>query len=211
MQSTRKQILEILKERGQATVGELVQELTERHGPIASVTVRYHLDVLRDDGLVEVTRVKRREGPGRPRYVYTLTDRAADYFPENYRALLDHLLRLLEAHFPKEELVGMMESLGRAMANQAGIRPDAPIEERLRIAVEFLAKHGYKAHWDVGEWGFALHITHCPYHHLAGSHDELCIMDTNLIAALLHTTPQKLHRITEGDAHCAYLIEDDAA
>ena len=47
MQSTRERILNILKERGQATVDDLSQELG-----LTAVTVRHHLDILRGEGLI---------------------------------------------------------------------------------------------------------------------------------------------------------------
>ena len=77
MQDTRQKILDHLKTHGEATV----EELREWLGGITAVTVRHHLDVLRRDGLVDAPTVERRDTPGRPRYVYTLTEKASRYFP----------------------------------------------------------------------------------------------------------------------------------
>jgi len=81
MQQTRRHILEILKERKEATIDEIVEALSNRIGKITAVTVRHHLEILRGDGLVAAPTVRRRSAPGRPQYVYALTERAADISP----------------------------------------------------------------------------------------------------------------------------------
>ena len=54
MQATRQRILEILKERGAATVEQLATELE-----LTPVTIRHHLDILRRAGLVESQKEER--------------------------------------------------------------------------------------------------------------------------------------------------------
>jgi predicted ArsR family transcriptional regulator len=103
MQPTRQHILEILKESGEATVDEIVTALSERIGDITAVTVRHHLEILRGDGLVSAPAVRRRTTPGRPQHVYSLTDKALELFPNNYRNLAEELLFQLKSHLPKRE------------------------------------------------------------------------------------------------------------
>ena len=64
MQQTRRYILEILKERKEATIDEIVTALSERIGKITAVTVRHHLEILRGDGLVAAPAVRRERLPG---------------------------------------------------------------------------------------------------------------------------------------------------
>ena len=73
MQTTRQRILEILKEKRQATVEELSEELE-----LTPVTVRHHLEILRGEGLISAPSVLRRPGPGRPQHTYALTEAAGD-------------------------------------------------------------------------------------------------------------------------------------
>ena len=63
MQKTRESIVQILKKRGQATVDELSRELG-----LTSVTVRHHIEILRQEGVVDSPEPLRRSGPGRPRH-----------------------------------------------------------------------------------------------------------------------------------------------
>ena len=88
MQTTREKILKYLKEKGEATVDELSSVL----GGLTSVTVRHHLDILRGDGFVSDPMIRHRATPGRPQYAYTLTGKASEHFPKNYRDLAGHLM-----------------------------------------------------------------------------------------------------------------------
>ena len=84
MQTTKQQILVLLKRTGSATVEEASGALS-----VASMTARQHLLNLERDGLVESQRVRRSNG--RPHYLYTLTSKGEDLFPRRY----DLLARIL--------------------------------------------------------------------------------------------------------------------
>ena len=56
MQTTRRTILEILRERGQATVDEMADQLG-----LTPMTVRHHLNLLQSQDLVVVTKLQHRQ------------------------------------------------------------------------------------------------------------------------------------------------------
>ena len=64
MQTTRQEILEILKEERQATVEDLATRLG-----LTPMTIRHHLNVLQAQNLVEASKVRRSQRVGRPRLV----------------------------------------------------------------------------------------------------------------------------------------------
>ncbi|MBZ0289586.1 MAG: helix-turn-helix domain-containing protein [Anaerolineae bacterium] len=100
MQRTRRHILNILHERGEATVDEIVTELQNVRGKdITAVTVRHHLTKLQEDGLITSPQMRHRSTPGRPQHVYALTDRALGQFPSNYQRLAASLLQGMRQHF----------------------------------------------------------------------------------------------------------------
>ena len=209
MQQTRQHILEILKERGQATVEEIVTALSDRIGDITAVTVRHHLEILRGDGLVAAPEVRRRTTPGRPQHVYALTARALDLFPNNYRNFADGLLLQLKHRLPSREVNVILEGVADQMVAEAQIT-DAPMPIRLNQVVEYLTAQGYSAYWEKGDQGYVLHTGNCPYHHLSSSHRELCDMDSRLITHLLGgIVPRQIAHMASGDENCAYLIPDN--
>jgi predicted ArsR family transcriptional regulator len=205
MQDTRQHILEILKERGQATVDEMVHELRKRRGDITAVTVRHHLARLQEESLITTPQIKHRNAPGRPQHIYTLTDAAQEYFPNNYQPLSIHLLEQLSSHLPPREVNVILEGVASRMAAEACI-PDTPFPERLDNVVKYLNEHGYSAQWEPHPDGFVLRTSNCPYHHVSATSQTLCEMDLRLIASMLGVVPRLLDRISAGSESCSYLI-----
>src|SRR5260221_1101186 len=110
MQQTRREILEVLHERGEATVDELVEALKTRiNHEITAVTVRHHLDVLRSEALVTPPEIRRRNAPGRPQHVYSLSERALEPFPNNYQNLAANLLAPIKTMLPTAEITLITE------------------------------------------------------------------------------------------------------
>jgi predicted ArsR family transcriptional regulator len=207
MQQTRRHILEILKERKEATIDEIVTALSERIGKITAVTVRHHLEILRGDGLVAAPAVRRRSAPGRPQYVYTLTERASDYFPNNYQGLATGLLEQMKVQLPPTQLVQILEGVADVMTERAMV-PEAPLETRLEHAVSYLNANGYSAAWHHSDKGHLLVISNCPYEQVSCANPELCKMDEKLIRGLLGVRPQRLSWQTQDDENCTYLVQD---
>lgn len=205
MQETRQHIIEILKDCEQATVDELVEKLCKRRGPITAVTVRHHLAQLQKDGLIEEPELLHRSTPGRPQHTYTLSDKANNFFPNNYQNLLNTLLHQISYQMPPQGVNVLFEGIANQMAQTANI-PDLPTAQRLDLVVEFLNEQGYQAYWEEDKKGYVLHTTNCPYHQIADKHTTLCEMDMRLVASLTGVVPRLLTRVNAGDATCSYLI-----
>jgi predicted ArsR family transcriptional regulator len=205
MQETRRFILEILRRRRQATVDEIVDELHKRRGTITAVTVRHHLKLLQEEELITSPDLKRRTSPGRPQYVYTLTDKARDQFPNNYQRLAEGLLEQLQKHLPPAGVNVILEGVADEMAQQACI-PGGDIIERLDAAVDYLSERGYDAYWDHSDDGYVLYTSNCPYHQMSEHNTTLCEMDLRLVSSLLSVVPRRITHVIEGDETCSYLI-----
>lgn len=205
MQETRQYILEILKETGQATVDDIVNELRKRRGKITAVTVRHHLNHLQRECLISTPQIKHRSTPGRPQHVYALTEKAEELFPNNYQRLASGLLEQIEEHLPPENVNVILEGVADGMAAQAHM-PDLPLSKRLQQVVNYLNENGYNADWEETDQGYILHTRNCPYHHLVETTDLLCKMDMRLISKLLGVVPRQVSRISDGEPSCAYLI-----
>lgn len=206
MQETRRQILEILRKKGQATVDELVVDLREYRGDtITAVTVRHHLNELLKEKLITTPELKHRNSPGRPQHIYTLTNEARDCFPNNYHPLTASLLEQISQQFSSREVNVILEGVADRMAANANI-PDVSLPKKLDLAVEYLNKHGYNAHWEAMDNGYSLSTTNCPYHHLATTNHALCDMDMRLVASLIGIVPRLLSRASDGEANCSYWI-----
>jgi len=204
VQETRQLILEYLKEHGQATVDQLAKVVG-----LTAVTVRHHLDILHAEGLVTDPLIRHRTSPGRPQYVYALTEKATLHFPKNYDHLAEKIVEEIKIATTPQTVNLIFEGVADRLADGAPKPIEGePIQERLDRAVAFLNQHGYVARWEATPEGYLLHTSNCPYEALAPNHPELCKMDIKLVQNLLGTIPQPVSRLVEGAASCAYLIRE---
>ncbi len=203
MQATRERILYILKERRQATVDELSQELG-----LTAVTIRHHLEVLRTAGFVAEPVVRRRETPGRPQHVYVLTEKAGINFPRRYDHLATLILREVRAHLSSvEEMSEMMEHIGEHIAGQATLPDEGDFEARLAAVADFLDELGYMARWERrDDETYLLHIANCPYEKVATQDRAVCTMDLSLLTSLLGASPRRISWAAQDDDLCTYAI-----
>ncbi|MDW8172507.1 MAG: ArsR family transcriptional regulator [Anaerolineae bacterium] len=204
MQATRQLILQILHERGEATVDEIVADLRLKRGAITAVTVRHHLNKLRADGLIAFAKMRRKVSPGRPQHLYTLTLQGETRLPNNYKRLASGFLEQM-AQLPERSVNVIIEGISADMAAEARI-PDAPMPSRLDAVVAYLNEHGYGAHWESSADGYILHTLSCPYHELSQLSPHLCLIDMKLISKMLGVVPRLTLHMARGDDSCSYFI-----
>lgn len=207
MQATRQLILQILKERGEATVDEIVECLQPERGNITAVTVRHHLNRLQLDGLITFAKMRRRATPGRPQHLYTLTDQGETRLPNNFKRLAGGLLNQINQHLSDSYINVILEGITSEMADEAHI-PQGDMQNRLNAVVTYLNQHGYDARWYSTQEGYILETCNCPYHDLSHDNQFLCQMDMRLISKMLGTVPRMTSRVSDGDETCAYFISD---
>jgi DeoR family suf operon transcriptional repressor len=82
---TRRQLLEVLKRRGEARAEELAEALG-----VTVSAARQHLAALQASQLVAYRELK--GTPGRPKHVYHLTPAAEELFPKSYDEFATDLL-----------------------------------------------------------------------------------------------------------------------
>src|SRR5258708_20777085 len=141
-QKTRQSILDYLKEHGPATVDELGKAV----GGLNSVTVRHHIDILRSEGLIADPVVRHRNKPGRPQYVYGLSDKASTRFPKNYCELAAKLLEEVKSNSAPGSVAVIFDGVANRLAASAPkCSGDEPVTGRLDQAALFLHHPRYFA------------------------------------------------------------------
>lgn len=207
MQTVRRRILEILKRRKSATVSELARQLE-----MAPVSVRYHLDILQGDNLIEVSKVRREGNVGRPKQIYTLTRNADEHFPDNFAPLTAGLVSQMKKALSPDQLESAFCALAQEMAGEflpADVETEC-VEARLRQVTEFLNERGYLARWEKvpqdgqtagSSEGYLLHTFNCPYAGVSAEHRELCQMDLTLMRELVGRSCHRLDSLAD-DGHC---------
>jgi predicted ArsR family transcriptional regulator len=202
MQSTRQEILEILKEDGSATVEDLATRLE-----LTPMTIRHHLNVLQAQNLVATTTVRRSQKVGRPRLVYALTDEADELFPQSYGELARYLVSEIKETMGPDETEAIFRRIADRMAEEGPpLEEGQPFEERLEVVTDYLEELGFLFRWEKTDEGYVLANVNCPYRQVTRDHPEVCVMDTVLIRRLLGVEPKTMGRIRTGDSACTCLL-----
>jgi predicted ArsR family transcriptional regulator len=202
--NTRDIILRALKSSNQAKVEELAEVAS-----VSPVTVRHHLNSLQADNLIEVSSVRRKVG--RPYYVYSLSETGHELFPHKYVRLTDRLLDELKERLPAETVSQLFNGIAQAIIEEhKGEFENLPFEGRLSYLVDLLSEEGFLARWERVSDEYRLTEFSCPYYSLADKHEEICILDKELIVSVLQR-PLKQHTcMLDGDGGCEFIFAIDS-
>lgn len=189
-------ILAHLQRQGEATVRDLETLLG-----ISTTAVREHLTHLEARGLVGTHLV--RQGPGRPKLVYTLRPRAQELFPKEYGTLATLLMRELASRENPEHMQLLLDAVGARLAAEYGVQiTGATLEERLERLRCVLAERGIPA--DVQDMSFEIYA--CPYLDVAQEHAAICNMETGVFTQVLGESIRLESAIREGQRKCHFVV-----
>lgn len=211
MQTTKQQILTLLKRAGGATIEEAAGSLS-----VASMTARQHLVGLERDGLVQAEKVKR--ATGRPHYVYRLTAKGEEMFPRRYDILAQLLLDEVASLSP-EEISGLVAAEKQSLlicrvADRLAERhrpslEGRPLAERVAAATAVLHTVGGFAEWCPSEAGFEIRDYNCVFARLRLETEAGCEWHVRLLGGLLGESVR--HEVAVGGCVecCRYLVYPD--
>jgi len=205
MGETRQDILQILRERGQADVNELSEALG-----LSPVTVHYHINVLQRDGLLEIKTL--RQGVGRPKNVFALRDAAFEKFPQSYHRLSDRLLDMLKSRLTEADIQQLFERIGRDIAAEhAAALNGKSLEQKIDSLIDLLGEEGFMSRLEKLDNGqFVLTQVNCPYQYVVTRHPEVCELDLQLMNSALGTPVQRHACVVHGDSVCTFHINSTA-
>lgn len=184
MQATREQILSYLQNHPPSSAEEI-----SRYLEMTKANIRYHLDILEEEGFVRVSGKRPAGGIGRPILLYSLT---AFSLGDNLIPLLGAMLsELNESPAREQTLSGIAEHCTKGSFKRKLNRI-----QRFNRGVEFLNKMHYHASWEARPKGPRVVLRHCPYQDLAQTHPILCQVDENLLQAIFGP---ELHLIEKRD------------
>jgi predicted ArsR family transcriptional regulator len=201
--TTRQHILDILNSRGAATIEQIGNELRVRTGrAVSAVTIRYHLNVLLDSGLLTEPQSVPRASRGRPQHVFAAVQGSRDR--GNTAEVLAHVLAALRTQPDVADMV--LSRAASSMGESALLPTGASLDDRMAAAIEYLNSRGYEASAEAVDGGFILYTRNCPYHDVPDRQTILCGLDMRLIENVVGQPIQRLTRLADGDESCAYFI-----
>jgi DeoR family transcriptional regulator, suf operon transcriptional repressor len=205
-QSTRDIILQAIKSSHQASVEELAEAAN-----VSPVTVRHHLNSLQADGLLVLKSIRRKVG--RPHYVYSLSERGHELFPQKYVRLSSRLLDELKTQFPAEIVGALFSGVAQRMVHdhQEDLESLPTLEDRLDYLVKMLAEEGFLAEWQRVGNQYRLIEYSCPYISVGQKHSEVCQFDQELILSVLGSDFTKDSCMLQGDPCCQFTVLADSS
>lgn len=197
----RRRIVAALKRQGELDAERLAVAVR-----MTTSGVRQHIAALTRDELV--TFRTESAGPGRPRYLYRLTDAGDALFPRRYADLTNELLGYLADEDP-EMLRRIFARRAERRLADARLRTDGlSLPDRVAELARILDEDGYLADWvreDDGGWLIREH--NCAVLNVALRFQHACGTELQFLRALLPdaTVERVAHRVA-GHHACAYRI-----
>ena len=201
--NTRNRVLRTLLLNQKRTINELAEAVE-----INPISVRHHVNKLEAEGLIQSE--EERHGVGRPHLVYSLTPKGMEQFPQRYLQLTLRLLQQLKENLSPEMINELFQELAEGIAGDLtkGINlDDLNLEQRLKLLQDVLTEEGFMVNIIEDDGDYYLVEASCPYHHVGEDYPEICVVDRELIAHFVSTTPKRIECILDGDKQCKYLIK----
>ncbi len=202
----RERVLFHLKARGPQSASQLARRLG-----VTAVAVRQHLQRLSQEDLVDFE--DEREGVGRPRRIWRLTERAQGHFPDTHADLTVDLLDAVRRTFGERGLAKLVSVRTREQEKSYRLRMPgraAPLEQRVAALARIRRDEGYMAEYSRRSDGSMLLVeNHCPICAAAQACQGLCRDELALFRRLLGggAKVERTEHMLEGARRCAYRIE----
>lgn len=175
MQATRTKILAYLNTHPRSSAAEIGRFLQ-----LTAANIRYHLAILEEGGLVQVSDQRPAGGSGRPILLYNLTSKNLG---ENLQLLMG---AILEALGDLGEYDLFFDKITKLLLKDFQPEPGNLISS-FNQAVAFLNEHHYRASWKATPEGPQIELRHCPYCEVAKTHPQLCQLDEQLVSRIFNT------------------------
>ena len=200
MTDTREKILRTLLSYPGSTIKDLADEVG-----INSISIRHHLTSLEAEDLVSAS--EERHGVGRPRLIYSLTDKGIEQFPSNYITLTKRLIEKLKNRLSAKELDYLFEEIGSEIAKfYEKDFEGKPLDDQLKILMKVMTREGFIVEVSKNKDAYILTTLSCPYFQLAAEFPEVCHMGQQLVRDCLSLPIEVETCITQGDEQCSFKI-----
>ncbi len=200
---TKRQLLVLLKRRGQLTLDEA--EATLR---LTRPTLREHLMQLERDGLVR--RTIERRGRGRPRLLYRLTSAGEQLFPNRDGVLLGRLLAFLKEEGAEKLLRRFFERYWaeRLRAARQRLASAQTPEARLVALRDFLEEEGFMPEIVVSGQRLELRECNCPFAETVRHTRLPCRLEARFLKQLLKREILQVTYMPDGYSACTYTFAE---
>jgi predicted ArsR family transcriptional regulator len=198
---TREKIILLLKKRGPMAIDDLSSELS-----ITSMGIRQHLLSLERRGLIEY--LTKRQGIGRPAFLYKLTEKADELFPKEYDKFILNLFRDIEKNDGRDKIDEIFKWRKNRIIKDVRetLSNKKTLQDRMYGLKDILEAEGYFAELTDANNHFTLKLFNCPIFKLASEYKEACRYDLQMFREIIGKELAREECIIDGHISCTYTI-----
>ena len=199
--STRMEVLEHLRRKGQASAESIAADLA-----VTPNAVRQHLTNLERDGFV--VSHPERGARGRPALLFSLTERADSVFPKRYGQLATMVLQEVRDMGGEEALDAIFARMAARHARAIEHDLDGlAFDQKLNRVVAWIGRAGTLAEQTPTEEGVKVTIHNCPFRNTALKFPQVCTITPHLFSQLLGTAVSQSESIHRRDPYCSFVVQ----
>ncbi|MGV8027167.1 MAG: helix-turn-helix transcriptional regulator [Anaerolineaceae bacterium] len=201
MKTTREKVLTTIKLHPKSTILEIADQVD-----INAISVRHHLTNLQAESLIMAE--EERHGVGRPRLVYSLTDRGMENFPSRYFHLVNSLMDQIKETLPEKDINSIFHNMAEKLTSDyEPMLAKMSIEERLELLKTILNNEGFDVEWEQQGQQCCIKEISCPYFKIGDNHPEVCLFDKSIISNILDIPMNKILHSDREENLCTYTID----
>lgn len=196
---TREKVLLHLKKRGSLSIDDLSRELH-----ITSIGIRQQILFLERKGFIKY--ITKRQGAGRPAFLYKLTEKADDLFPKGYDKFIIDLFKDIEKNEGRDKINEIFRWRLNRLLKEAGkaLSDKITIKDKMNGLRDFFESEGYFTEFSDSNNHYSLRLFNCPIYKIAAKYKEICRYDLQLFKEILGKELNREECITEGNPSCTY-------
>ena len=198
---TREKIIMLLKKNGPMPIEELSKVLK-----ITSMGIRQHLLSLERKGLIDY--VTKKQGIGRPAFLYKLTDTADDLFPKSYHNFIIDTLKDIERNEGREKVDELFKWRRMRLIKDTRdmLSEKKDFNEKVYGLKDMLESKGYFVELNEDNDSFILKEFNCPIFQVASEFKEACTHELQFYKEVLGKEVKRYECMSDGNVSCTYSI-----
>ncbi|WP_236974138.1 helix-turn-helix transcriptional regulator [Membranihabitans maritimus] len=198
--------ISILKEKGALPLSSIAKEMG-----VTSEGARFHLLKLEKEGLVRSR--SEAKGRGRPKQIWSLTEKGHSRFPDRHAEMTAHLISTIRQTLGEEALEKILDSHEKGILERyrETLRKEGSLESKIKKLVKIRSEEGYMAHYIKEKTNFLFVEDHCPICAAAESCQNFCRAELNIFNEVLgnNVRVQREEHLISGDRRCTYKIWEE--
>ncbi len=208
MNTTTKQILELIKRHDEVCVNFLSNELEITH-----MAVRKHLNKLEKDQLITTHQTK--QSVGRPVTLYRLAKAGKELFPQNYGAMSVEFLEDIEAIDGKEKVDMLFQRREERLKQkyEKRIASKSTFKEKVAELESIQLENGYMVESkEMNDQEIEFIEYNCPIFEIANKYKKACECELSLFKNVLGVDSiERTTCMSDGDHKCRYIIKSNSS